>query len=126
VADVLALWGASYDHSVVKLNFNGTSPGLPRRSSGDSKLRVKNLSNQYLAADVTVTVEDTTVPGARTDFLLSLDGFRFAASINLGDLPHNATSPVFWLRRVTASTAPVGAKSARLRVHAGSWVAPDL
>src|SRR4051794_9825245 len=102
--DKLSFWNMTLNKPPTKLDFNGKSAGLPRRSSGDLTLIVKNQSGLYTASDVTVTIEDTTVAGARTQFLLSLDGISFTASLDLGDMPPNSVSTTFWLRRTTAST----------------------
>lgn len=119
-ADSLAFWPAASGTAkpVVTVNFKT----VPRRSSGDIKLRVKNQSRDYTAVGVVVSIEDITA-GSGDQILLSADGLNFGPTLDLGDLTRTAISPQFWIRRTTASTAVTGAQQARLRVHATSWTA---
>lgn len=87
------------------------------RSSDDTALRVHNTSDLYQAQDVTVTVS-----GSDADQLwLSLDGDVYTASVDLGDIPPGAGSPVFWLRRVTAHDTPTGACAGQVAAAPAAW-----
>lgn len=89
-------------------------------SSDDIQLRVLNTSELYQAEDVTVTVS-----GADSGELwLSLDGDVFTASIAVGDIPPGAACALFYLRRVTASTAGFGSRTAQLSAVPASWSNP--
>jgi hypothetical protein len=89
-------------------------------SSDDTALRLYNTSDIYQAQAVTVTLtgEDAI------QLWLSTDGDTFGPAISVGDIPPNALSPIFWLRRVTASTEPVGACTAALTAIPTGWAYP--
>lgn len=111
--DSLALWGFAADYEIVGLNLGS----VPRRSSEDLRFRVKNLSRTYTAHTV---VLDFT--GAQSwQYLLSLDGVDYRASVNLSDLAPGALTGGIYLRRITPSTAPLGAQTATVRLTADSW-----
>lgn len=120
MADMLALWGDTRSARVSRIDFGS----VPARSSSDVRLRVRNLSSQYTARGVVISVEDVTA-WASTQLLLSLDGVNFTATVMVGDLPATGTSPVFTLRRATPSDEPTGAKECNIRVHATAWVPAD-
>lgn len=97
-------------------------------SSDDRPVRVFNASADYVAAAVTVTVTDPltddVVSGA-TQYLLSVDGDTFTATIGVGDLPpHAATAPII-LRRVTPPDAEPGTAGFLLVATAGGWTPAD-
>jgi hypothetical protein len=120
MADTLSFWGITRDARVVKIDFGA----VPARSSGDVTFRVKNESSRYTAQAVTVDFDESAA-GA-TQLFLSADGYRFATSLTLGDLPPAALSPVLTMRRVTASDAPVGEYQCSLRVRAAAWSSPPV
>lgn len=86
-------------------------------SSDDTELRLQNLSDQYQAEDVTVTVTGDDA----VQLWLSADGDVFGPAITVGDIPPGGVTPAFWLRRVTASTTPTGAQSAALSAQPVGW-----
>jgi len=111
---------AFYDYAdpsaaITALNLGTVAP----RSSADSLLLIYNGSDSYQANDVTVTVTGDDAD----QLLLSLDGDSFTVSIDVGTIAPNATSPAFYLRRVTPSTAAASG-SARLDTVPASWSDP--
>lgn len=106
------------DHSteIDDLDYGPVAPA----SSDDTSLFVFNDSDTYQANDVIVTLD-----GDDADQLwLSLDGEVFGTTVDVGDIPPNAGSAGFVLRRVTASTIATGACSAELIATPGSWSSP--
>lgn len=93
-------------------------------SSGDVRLRVHNDSDLYAAAAVVVAVgapADTDLADASGEYLLSGDGATFTATITLPDLPPQAVSEPFTLRRVTPPDTPVGVYGYQLFATATTW-----
>lgn len=90
---------------------------VARSSSDDTQLRLENLSDQYQAEDVTVSITGADA----VQLWLSADGDTFGPSLALGDIPPGGVSPTFWLRRVTHTGSPGGQRSAALRVQPVGW-----
>jgi hypothetical protein len=106
------------DHStqIDDLDYGAVAPA----SSDDTSLFVFNDSDTYQANDVVVTLD-----GDDADQLwLSLDGEVFGTTVEVGDIPPNAGSAAFVLRRVTASTTSTGPCTAELIATPGSWSSP--
>lgn len=106
------------DHSteITTLGYGAVAPA----SSDDTSLFVYNDSDTYQANDVVIALD-----GDDADQLwLSLEGDDFATSIEIGDIPPNAGSAPFVLRRVTASTTPAGGCTAQLLATPGFWSSP--
>ncbi len=95
-------------------NLGTCAPG----SSADSQYFVYNTSDSFQANDVTITLA-----GPQADQIwLSLDGDRFTASVELGDIAPNAGSLPLYLRRVTPTgTAQGAACAAQLIATPSSW-----
>jgi hypothetical protein len=89
-------------------------------SSDDTALRLYNTRDIYQAEAVTVTLTGDDA----IQLWLSTDGDTFGPAINVGDIPPNALSPIFWLRRVTVSTEPVGTCTAALTAIPTGWAYP--
>lgn len=88
-------------------------------SSDDTALRLFNNSDQYQAEDVSVTVSGDDV----IQLWLSADGDDFSTSLALGDLPPQAFSAIFYLRRVTDSNDS-GACTGTLSAAPSAWTNP--
>lgn len=89
------------------------------KSSEDFLLRVVNKSDAFQAKDVEITVGGADA----LQLWLSTDGESYGPSINVGTVAPGATSPVFWLRRVTPSDASVGEFDATLTAAPAGWTA---
>lgn len=113
--DTLAIWGFTTDAAATRLNMGAATP---LRTTNDLRFRVKNTSTLYAAKAVTVSL---TGPDAG-QLYLSLDGITFTATAELGDLAATATSAPIWLRRVTPSTAALGAHTATVQATPTAWV----
>lgn len=93
----------------------------PRGSSADEVVVVANTSSRT-ASGVTLTVEaaEPTDEFAVTHYL-STDGRNFYGSVNLGTIGARSRSGEVTIRRVTPTTATLGARAARLVATATSW-----
>ncbi len=114
-ADKLSFWGFTIDSRLQSIDFGA----VPRRSSGDVRLRVKNESMAYIARNVTVTAQGGLGPASH--FYFSVDGSTFTASAALGDLWPSAFSTTFWIRRTTPDGYPATTRNTYLKVTATSW-----
>lgn len=112
--DALALWGYSRDAEILVVDF-GT---VPRRSSDELQVRVKNLSTSYTATDVVVSI----VGALDWHYYLSLDDDVFTATVELGDLAPGDLSDGITVRRVTPTTAPLGEHTVDIRATPASWI----
>lgn len=93
-------------------------------SSADTRLRVRNESDGYIAEAVYVAVADPGEAGAVSaagQHFVSLDGQTFARQVSVGDLPPNSTGGPVWLRRVTPPQTPGGESSFLLTATASAW-----
>jgi hypothetical protein len=113
MTDSLTLWNPSLSVVVTSVDLGTVMAG----SSGDWRFQVKNLSAVYRATNVAVSLYGSDAE----QFYLSLDGYRFTASLALGDLPPRATSILLTLRRVTPSGVGLGAHTCNLRIQAQTW-----
>jgi hypothetical protein len=86
-------------------------------SSDDTILRIYNTSDAATAEDVTLSLDGDQ----QEQLYLSLDGDIFGTSIDLGDIPPSGFSPVFTLRRVTASVTVDGPCAADLVITPVGW-----
>lgn len=111
--DQLMIWSGTHTRPIKLMDFRL----VPRRSSGNFPLRVRNQSKDYTAIGVTLSVD-----GVGADQIwLSRDGTVFASYVDLGDLPPDAWSPMLWLRRNTPASAALGPMEAKLHASAASW-----
>lgn len=94
---------------------------VPRGSSADTSIVVANTSTRT-ATGVTLAVEaaEATDEFAVTHYL-STDGRNFAATVALGTIAARSRSGTVTVRRVTPTTASLGARAARLVATAASW-----
>lgn len=103
--------------AITTLQYGHVAP----RSSDDTMMRVVNVGDAYQAEDVTLTVTGDDA----AQLYLSADGDIFTASINVGDIPPQASSAAFWLRRVTPSTiADATSCTATLAATPAAWTLP--
>lgn len=111
--DTLVFYTSDYMIAQTSLALGFVAPA----SSDDTAMVLVNPSDSYQANDVTVHAS-----GDDSDQLyLSTDGDTFGPSIVVGDIPPNANSAPFWLRRVTPSTAGLGAATASLTATPDTW-----
>jgi hypothetical protein len=110
--DSLAFYDVRAVATVTTLDLGDVAPS----SSDDLMLRVVNLSDIYVAKDVTVTTDN---PDA-VQIWLSTDGDNFSSSIELGNIPPGGSSYTFFLRRVTPSDA-TGIGDAILLAEPAAW-----
>lgn len=97
---------------ITALNLGTVAPS----SSDDTMLRLFNTDDNYQADNVTIAATGSDA----IQLWLSTDGDVFTASITVGDIAPNGSSPPFWLRRVTpADAAPTG--NAALAATPASW-----
>lgn len=93
-------------------------------SSADTRVRVRNTSDDYTARDILVALGgpgDPDAGDASTDHLVSVDGDTFAATVNAGDLAPGQISAPVTLRRVTPPDAAAGPAGFTLTATATSW-----
>jgi hypothetical protein len=102
--------------AVTAISLGNVAPG----SSDDSGVWITNDSD-YRAEDVTVTV---SAVNDGDQLWLSLDGDSFSASIDVGDVAPGGASVPFWIRRVTASTDPIGGCSGTVVATPAAWTIP--
>ncbi len=121
VSDALAIWLPSVNAPPDSSYFAYGS--VPQGSSRDKTFRVKNISLTSKAVGVTVSLTGSGSGSANPAnlHLLSKDGVRFTASINLGTLAPGATSEVITLRQVIPQALSLGVKQFNLVLTASSW-----
>jgi hypothetical protein len=114
--EALTFYDFASPTAITALDLGAVAP----RSSDDMQIRLFNSSDSYQASDVLIEIT-----GDDTDQLyVSLDGETFTSTCGIGDIPPNAISAPFWLRRVTASTATTGPATATLSATPGAWTYP--
>ncbi len=100
---------------------------IPRVSSEDRVLRVKNLSYTYTAHEVTIRFTEQGIGdplrSVAAQHYLSLDGETFTATVNVGNLDPQAMSEIVTVRRVTAPDADLGFGDVQLIAEAAAWSA---
>jgi hypothetical protein len=124
LVDTLAFWHPYRD---IELDENYLPWGIiAPGSSADKDVRVKNCSANYTAIDVTVSVDTMDIEepalSVAVQHLLSTDGQRFIAAVDIGTLPPGATSSRITVRRVTSLDADLGDGDFQLLAHPTEWV----
>lgn len=122
VLDKLAIWHPTLNQRI--------PPGyldwgdVPRSSSDDRLIRVKNLSATLTAMAPSLSFDALTdaTPSVPGQHLVSLDGLSFGATAVLPNLGPGATSAIVTLRRVTPINATLSTWALRLIAAATSWV----
>lgn len=102
-------------------------PSAPRGSSDEVEFRVKNLSNNYSASDITVQASDVgspSDPAISSQLLFSADGGKiFYDRAYVDFLAPTQSSQVLICRRVTPSDADLGNWKYLFTAQAGQWEA---
>lgn len=96
---------------------------VPRSSSDDRTVRVKNLSATKTAGNVRVSYDIMTdgTPSVPGQHLVSYGGGPFLAQVNLGTLAPGAISGPITVRRVTPSSAQLGLFAPRISAVADTF-----
>ena len=121
-ARILALWSATQDAQMVPGTLSWGDH--PQSSSADRAFRIKNISSGNSATAIEIRTEDEFGYGnplPSQQFLFSLDGLTWSATVVIGSLSPGALSPVIRARRNTPATALVGPWSPRITFEVGSW-----
>lgn len=117
----LALWHPDKDLHVLPRHL---SWGEVRASeSSDKSFRVKNMSAEYSAYDITIEAENPLWPGRpfpAHQFLFSTDALQWDQSVMISALSSSSVSPVIYVRRVS----PFNGLSTdlRIRTYVSRWV----
>jgi hypothetical protein len=119
--DRLVFWDAVADNKMPPATLDWGN--VPRSSSDDRTVRVKNLSATKTASNVRVSFDilndgTPTVPGQH---LVSYGGGAFLAQVNLGTLAPGAISGPITVRRVTPSSAQLGLFAPRISAVADTF-----
>ncbi len=94
---------------------------VQQRSSDLYAMNLRNLDATATATDIAVTLDDGGSGVLDGQWLLSLDGVSFTASLAIGAIRPGQYRQL-WIRRATPSDAPTGRNfSITLRAAAGSW-----
>lgn len=119
--DRLAFWSATADQKMPPATPDFGD--VPRSSSDDFVVRVKNLSATKTAGNVIVSFDILTdgVPTVPAQHLVSTDGVTFTAQVNIGSLAPGAISAPVTVRRVTPSNAQLGLWAPRMSAVPGTW-----
>lgn len=121
VTDVLAFWHPTKALALDEhwFDWGVVVPG----SSADRQFRLRNLSRQYTAKAVAVTVTELGAPArsVAAQHYLSTDGTTFAAALAVGDLLPGGVTGLLTLRRVVAADADEGDGDFQLYAHADDW-----
>lgn len=121
--DSLILWHPNLDQRVPPGYFDYGN--VVRGSSEDLTFRVRNLSSNLIAQDVSVFLDALTqaTPGVAEQHLLSENaGLLFTSINNMGDLGPGVVSGMVTMRRNTSRTAELGLWAFRVRAIASNWV----
>ena len=99
---------------------------VPRSSSADRVVRIKNISATKSAVNIRVSFDILTdatspAPSVPAQFTASYNGGAFLAQVNIGTLAPGAISGPITLRRVTPSNAQYGLFAPRASAVADSW-----
>jgi len=121
--DRLAFWEPSASAEVNGSFFDWGN--TPRGSSADKTFRIKNVSGDLTAKDVSLYAEALTpgTPSVAGMLLVSSDGITFGPSLDLGDLAPGAVTGVLHVRRNVPTNAQVSVWSARLIADVTTWEA---
>lgn len=122
-ADGLAFWHPVDDAELTEAYL--PAGDVPPGSSADTRVRVKNTSDDYTAGAVTVAVAGSADPGAGDGspmVLVSLDADTFYPQVLLGDLAAGQVSDPVTVRRATPPDAPELAYGYTVTATAGSWL----
>lgn len=98
---------------------------VPRRSSEDRQVWVKNVSTTKLAESVVLTARSIQGQTPRTldrYLYFSLDGVNFFGYLDLGDLSAGSVKGPITVRRVVPNEAFLGSSAHRLEAKVGAWV----
>lgn len=122
--DRLAFWHPRDD---VALTPNDLDWGVVvRKSSADKQFRIRNLSPNYTAGDIVISLEEMGIfeptREVAAQHFLSTDGRRFGDSVSIGALAPLAMSDPIVLRRVVAPDADLGQGDFQLLAHANEWL----
>ncbi len=120
--DRVAFWHPDLDEEVPPAYFDWGN--TPRGSSADRSFRIKNLSPDLTANDVTIYAQALTagVPSvAGMHSLSSNGGSTFLTNITVDELAPGEISSELILRRVVPMNAQVSVWSARLAADVTSW-----
>jgi hypothetical protein len=119
--DRLVFWSATADEKMPPATLDWGD--VPRSSSADRIVRVKNISGTHTANNVRVSFDILTdgTPSVPAQHLVSYGGGAFLAQVNLGSLGPGAISGPITLRRVTPSNAVLGLFAPRASAVADSW-----
>lgn len=120
--DRIAFWHPDVDEEMPPAYFDWGN--APRGSSADRTFRVKNLSADKTANDITLYVEALTpgVPSVAGMHLISENGgSTFLTSITIDELAPGEVSDELILRRVVPTNASVSVWSARVAADVLSW-----
>lgn len=117
----LELWHPTLDQKLTPAHLDWGD--VPRGSSADRQVRVKNLSPSQTAGAVRVAMEALTdaTPSVPAQHTLSHNGSAFLAQVNVGDLAPGAISTPVTVRRVTPTNATLGLWTFRLFAESGAW-----
>jgi hypothetical protein len=119
--DRLVFWDAATDNKMPPATLDWGN--VPRSSSDDRTVRVKNLSATKTAANVRVSFDilidgSPSVPGQH---LVSYGGGAFLSQVNIGTLAPGAISGPITVRRVTPSSAQLGLFAPRISAVADTF-----
>ena len=122
--DRLAFWHPTLNAEVPPSYFDWGD--VPRGSSADKSFRIKNMSGDLTANDITVFVEAITAgtPSVAGMHSISVNGgATFLNSGDIAELSPGEISDVLIVRRVVPLNAQVSVWSARLAADVTSWTA---
>jgi hypothetical protein len=96
---------------------------VPRSSSGDVLVRVKNNSGTLAANNVRVSFDILSdgAPSVPAQHTASYGGGSFTAQPNIGTLAPGAISGAITIRRITPSNAQYGLFAPRVSAVADTW-----
>jgi hypothetical protein len=118
----LALWHPTLDQPIGCADLDWGD--VPRASTDNSQVRIKNLSSTLTANTITVSVDaltDTT-PSVPAQHTLSIDGGAFGPTCAVETLAPGEISSALTLRRTTSSNAVLSLWAARISAIALSWL----
>jgi hypothetical protein len=117
----LVFWNAGSDSKMDPATLDWGD--VPRSSSADKIVRLKNMSSTSTANNVRVSFDILTdgSPSVPAQHLASYGGGAFLSQVNIGSLGPGAISGPITLRRVTPSNAQYGLFAPRVSAVADSW-----
>ncbi len=120
--DRLAFWHPTLDEELEPNYFDWGN--VPRGSSADKSFRIKNVSSDLTANDVTIYMEALTpgVPSVAGMHTISENGgATFLSSVTLTELLPGDLSSVLIVRRTVPLNAQVSVWSARIAADVANW-----